>query len=1265
MSLQLFANYERTTDSTTVYRAIGVPSTYTVKLRFQDTHYPGSFLSDTNIYSAQYNVDNSPANSIFTPSLTASVTFALSGLPVETHFINVTAFNMIDFSVEGIYQFKYVFGQQIQSIKHIAFPVGYIDMTNPPYTYVTRGSRTFYDYTRGLLANENGNKFIGEGHTETIFLSTTPFFGTAHWTVGPYKLSTPYSTATIKISSNSNVAKVYPISVLVTDDVVTEDTPLITHDDQSGEPEFYPFYSSSLTVNGNEISLLSSDPVSNYEPSLREYNTLQKSLSVLRYPEISNPKEVYNLAYPWSADQTISLPLDSTNQIFKARITPLSIQNNIFNQKFIGSKWRLKGTTNLISQLPEWTTTTELLSSSLNVFRFPLSYNDTANIVGAPLKASITNTTLITLEVSAYNYVGIEGDWQSRYQINALSSTLLIDSLPISRLFTKSYYYQINDEVKITNVWNTTLNGATPLQTTIFSNKLIPPVTFKNTGEQQSLFFGSQDIGFVDLSAVTVFRDSRGNMYDIIYEFPDVIQIVDTYDDVVPKHYDSGFTPLHLTYKSAPRLAPNEWVTDDNVNSIIDKLDTTITELDGYTNVYKQTNVLAGIIEQTIAPYILPATDTLIDAQYGNILRFTGIPLQVINIPEYIVLENAPDPLYIDIHTPLSYATLTVIGYRWVTPETDLLGFENFVPPVTGVPYRGATVMPVSKNIVVGYANGIVLFDSDYPISIRGVEDSVDKLFTFTNIQSIQTTSNDYIIIIDSAVSRVSVYSIVNNAFELFSTWGSYGSAQSRQGFNKPQDLHIDQDDLLWIADTGNSCIKKFTISGKNLLTITNDVFVDNPPISVCVDSQRNIHALTKTQVHVFDQYGTYQFSYNFKKYFVTPKKINTSYNRETIYITYNNGVAKYFRTGSFYQFIFDDYMLPDGTTLTGYNTISQDASRNLYITIDNVIFVVSDLMKLEKYKNSITENLIWDVDQIYIHKDEYIQPWVYLKSFHRLWDNIEALRNSLFYQTKGCKKYNPPVYTKEEITIGQNEIVTNAVVNRIAQQLWSNIETIIQYFDPNCVYVEPVVFTTTPTPTFTSSPTPTLPITVTPTRTITPTPTNTSTSSPTPTITPTPTFTAPNRTPTMSPTHTPSLIPYNAMLDFGTIDEEFIDTTEYVGVSSSGGLRSVAGEYLVDIPFKPYDMCDDIVTIPLSGSQASFIMRSLTGCDVIIDIPHDEIFTFDDLEGYSTIGNDDIILDTIEESCFTGVSILTGIYTPTPTVAPIPTDTPTETITG
>ena len=42
-------------------------------------------------------------------------------------------------------------------------------------------------------------------------------------------------------------------------------------------------------------------------------------------------------------------------------------------------------------------------------------------------------------------------------------------------------------------------------------------------------------------------------------------------------------------------------------------------------------------------------------------------------------------------------------------------------------------------------------------------------------------------------------------------------------------------------------------------------------------------------------------------------------------------------------------------------------------------------------------------------------------------------------------------IYTKKQIILGQNEIVTSTAINRILGYLWTNFNSLADYFNPNC----------------------------------------------------------------------------------------------------------------------------------------------------------------------------------------------------------------------
>jgi hypothetical protein len=349
------------------------------------------------------------------------------------------------------------------------------------------------------------------------------------------------------------------------------------------------------------------------------------------------------------------------------------------------------------------------------------------------------------------------------------------------------------------------------------------------------------------------------------------------------------------------------------------------------------------------------------------------------------------------------------------------------------------------------YSTEVHLVENDYNITSVALQKNADDTNAFQNIVGASLSPTNNLYVLDSVLSKVTVLQVINGSFYLASTWGKFGYKNSVDGVNNPRDIHVDQHNVVWIADTGNKCVKKFAFNGKRLGVVSHELFETDAPLSVCVDSQSYIHVLLKQKVLVFDYEGTFVFSYPLFDQVVTAKKINTSFNRECVYITYGTGIVKYFRTGVIAYPLANNHKCSNGDIISNISSSHQDSNRNVYVVAGEKIMKVADLMRIERLKADALAQGSWNLKELLIHEEEYIQPWVYLKSFHRLWDAIELLRSSLFYEEVGCKRYKPAIYEKQILTIGQNEIVSNAVVNRLAGQLWENVKTLFEYFDPSC----------------------------------------------------------------------------------------------------------------------------------------------------------------------------------------------------------------------
>jgi hypothetical protein len=359
-----------------------------------------------------------------------------------------------------------------------------------------------------------------------------------------------------------------------------------------------------------------------------------------------------------------------------------------------------------------------------------------------------------------------------------------------------------------------------------------------------------------------------------------------------------------------------------------------------------------------------------------------------------------------------------------------------------------------SKNNVLFLAQKtqIKVLKSDYTAGVQVVRARTGNNTNFSNIKNICLDSAGKVYVLDSILSQVFVYDYpdVPSDFidsSLFTVWGGFGSAGSTTKFSNPNDIHVDQLDNVWICDTGNSVVKHYSNTGTWLKTIRDDEFKTFSPISLTVDSQQNVHVLTSNGIRVYTYNGIFSYSYSYNEFVSAnePVKINASYNKEIIYVAFKTQVLKFFRTGVFAGYIIQSKQYVDN--ITG---LYHDEYRNLLITVNDRVYKYPDLMLLRQLKGTLPSSY-WKLEDLLIHKEEYVQNWVYTKSFQRLWDNIEIFRNTLQYSTGNCKSYTLPIHGKDKMIIGQNEIVTSTVVNRVLGYLWENFYSMVKYFDPSC----------------------------------------------------------------------------------------------------------------------------------------------------------------------------------------------------------------------
>lgn len=1111
MAIDLFANFERTNNSSIFYRKTGYGS-YPVLIRLMDLDNPE--ITYTSTLSAEYSINGgtykplSPLGNMFQDyilfnSQVPSLCSISARLKNATSQIVINTYNISCKFITGFPNANFVIYP-----KHV------------PYLDPSTGNVGVNILTPLTYNDSPGTSFYGEGHTERFNLTrVTENFSPidenyslqSHvWLVGnPIHTLVQNSKARKVWSTNDsfvpvdldNIASLvdittvpsevneYPVSLFVYDANITNDSPFITYDDFSGQPMYYPYFYSTQDLNGN------SNP-NNYK--------LRDSIKVLPYPTTSNISFISDL----SSSNKFYLPVNFTNKTFSSSVIVPSL-TSLVRQKYLGSRWN----THAVSVDGEWggdgdaLVTSPLLTATS--YSFPLAYDNTVNGFLDYFTTSSINDTSVTITVSSYQEFSINaapGDWKPRQVTYTNKATTVIKPLPFGKkLFTPNYFNIKGTPVKFYLITDKEQTEYKINSVTIYSENTTNVLTLTSAPLAGNLVFTKSGAATINAKFV-VSHLPTNTQQTFEVTFQNMIEILDYYDDTNEKYYYTELTNITLPYKEQPKLSPNEWATADNVNRVLTQLYNTALSIDSYAYRYQKyfcfygwlglSNEESPLVWQDAECPVANEADvrwSTYECASGSSACFTTNTALKQNITWEDNDCPDPNPNCIGAHCVKwkwnieknkfqdncitwsqvkcltqqgefgtkwknnmpcdSMSDLNCIKSNWRICNTDPSYFPLNNCEQTSYRCEFASVIPyeAKDQTFLVYSTEVHLVENDYNMSPVALQKYADDTNAFQKIVGASLSPTNNLYVLDSVLSKVTMLQIINGSFYLASTWGKFGYKNSVDGINNPSDIHVDQHNVVWIADTGNKCIKKFAFNGKRLGVISHDLFEQDAPRSVCVDSQSNVHVLLKQKVLVFDYEGTFVFSYNLFDQVESARKINTSYNRECVYISYGTGIVKYFKNGVIAYPLANNHKCSNEDIIRNINYSYQDSYRNVYVVAGEKILKVADLMRIERLKAEALDQGSWNLNELLIHEEEYIQPWVYLKSFHRLWDAIELLRSSLFYEEEGCKKYKPAIYEKQELTIGQNEIVSNAVINRLSKQLWDNIETLFEYFDPSC----------------------------------------------------------------------------------------------------------------------------------------------------------------------------------------------------------------------
>jgi hypothetical protein len=392
--------------------------------------------------------------------------------------------------------------------------------------------------------------------------------------------------------------------------------------------------------------------------------------------------------------------------------------------------------------------------------------------------------------------------------------------------------------------------------------------------------------------------------------------------------------------------------------------------------------------------------------------------------------------------------------------------------------------------IATSKGDDICIFESPLDLSSMTLVLSTNEIFTnsgtYFNSITAFAVIDDHFYVLDAGLSQLHSYSIrgftnddntLKNKLLYINTIGDVGNFSDKTSFNSPRSF-CTQGRFLLVLDSSNNCIKKFdeNLNWQYTYLLTKD-FLSAYPIFINTANKDTAYVITSNQkLLVYEDNFNNKTTVDIKKLtFDMPqdeyfKQIVFSPSDESIcYLITDNNIYKKFTKLPFdtigrYLFYLFQYDTTerircfDSTTFSGHDhnlMFSKDDSGagKFSLFFDNInLFDVLAVPDFDVYTK----------DEIHIGEDEYVQNWVLNKSMAKLLINHMRFRDQIVgkflqlkdsngnYLFKGTRYFNEKelqqlIYQQDvENFIGENELVTNFVMNRVLKRIYDIQELLL-----------------------------------------------------------------------------------------------------------------------------------------------------------------------------------------------------------------------------
>lgn len=326
-------------------------------------------------------------------------------------------------------------------------------------------------------------------------------------------------------------------------------------------------------------------------------------------------------------------------------------------------------------------------------------------------------------------------------------------------------------------------------------------------------------------------------------------------------------------------------------------------------------------------------------------------------------------------------------------------------------------------------------------------------------------TNKIYRVIINLNLNSISTEQVIGGFGVLSQSIGGFGEKEDASKFYAPSDIHC-KDDFVYVVDTNNFCVKKFTANLGWVKTFFIAEFLTDQPVSVLVNKAKPeqnhpslIYILTNTnKIYVLKHTGEVFTTINLNHKDI-PRKFMLDIAEEYFYIIYDKFISKYSILGLFINIV---NILPE---TAAFCSGTADSYHNIYIADKNRIFKFLDITEDFSILREQPNNLYWSKDSLTVKDNEFLQDWSVNKVLRRIAHNVEVFQRSIHSRFCITSTYSPveiltyftavPISKadsifcenlSEQVEVGANEIVLSQILNRSLEKIYSCISDLRNY---------------------------------------------------------------------------------------------------------------------------------------------------------------------------------------------------------------------------